>query len=268
MHRDPHSHKGENGKVAIIGGSKTMHGAPLLSALAAEHAGVDLVFVALPALHQQIARMTSLNFQVHPFAGDEISKKDLRPLLELLATMDSAVIGPGLDRSQESQNIIRELIASAPCAIVLDASALQSWTLEAAQGKNAVLTPHMGELERLGVDPKNLAAIAKKYAVTIHCKGPTDRIAGSDGSLQEVSGGDAGLTVGGTGDALAGLIAGLIAQKMDPMARRSRPSVPMDACITASRVIKRAAVILSEKKGFAFTARDVTEEIPMQLNAF
>src|SRR3989338_2933131 len=257
MQRDPQSHKGENGKVAIIGGSRTMHGAPLLSALAAEASGVDLIYVAVPSLHQQIARMTSLNFQVHPFTGDDIAKKDLRPLLELLATMDSAVIGPGLDRSPESQKVIQEFIAAAPCALVLDASALQPWTLETVRGKNVILTPHLGELERLGGDPDDVSAITKKYGVTIHCKGPVDRIAGSDGSLQEVSGGNAGLTVGGTGDALAGLIAGLIAQKMEHT----------KASILASTVIKRAGTMLAETKGYAYTAKDVIGCIPHFLTA-
>lgn len=252
MQRAPDSHKGENGKVAVIGGSKTMHGAPLISALAAEASGVDLIYVALPALHQHGARAASLNFQVHPFAGDEIAKKDLRPLLELSATMDSAVIGPGLDRSPESQKVIQELIAAAPCACVLDASALQPWTLETIRGKNVILTPHLGELERLRIDPEKLSEAAKKYGVTIDCKGPIDRIVNRAGFITEVSGGNAGLTVGGTGDALAGLIAGLVAQKMEAA----------EACILASTVIKRAGTMLAETKGYAYTAREVIGCIP------
>lgn len=235
-----------------------MHGAPLISALAAEASGVDLIYVALPVLHQTIARGTSLNFQVHPFAGDEITKKDVRPLLELLATMDSAVIGPGLDRSPESQKVIQELIAAAPCALVLDASALQPWTLETVRGKSVILTPHLGELERLGVDAEKLSESAKKYGITIDCKGPIDRIVSTDGSIMEVSGGNAGLTVGGTGDALSGLIAGLIAQKMEAS----------EACVTASTVIKRAGTLLSEKKRFAYTTREVIEKIPGLLSSF
>jgi len=67
MQRSPDSHKGENGKVAVVGGSRHMHGAPLLAALAAEASGVDLVFVCLPACHEEVAKETSLNIQVHPF---------------------------------------------------------------------------------------------------------------------------------------------------------------------------------------------------------
>jgi NAD(P)H-hydrate epimerase len=256
MHRDPHSHKGENGKVAVIGGSPTIHGAPLLAALAAEASGVDLVFVCLPRIHQHAARMTSLNFQVHPFDGDDLMEKGIEPLLELLATMDAAVIGPGLSRTREALAIAKELVSSAPCALVLDASALQPWTLEAVRGKNAVLTPHLGELERMELDEKDFATKASESGITIHLKGPTDYISGNDGNVREVKGGHAGLTVGGTGDALAGLIAGLIAQKVEPA----------EACRIASTVMKRAGVLLSEERGFAYTARDVIAEIPHLLH--
>src|SRR3990167_1762796 len=89
MHRNPQSHKGENGKVMIIGGSKTQHGAPIFSALPAEASGVDLIFIALPAVHADTAKNSSLNFQVHPFESDTLKESDLESILELLATMDA-----------------------------------------------------------------------------------------------------------------------------------------------------------------------------------
>lgn len=248
MQRDPQSHKGENGKVLVIGGSRTQHGAPIFSALAAQASGVDLIFVALPSVHADVAKNSSLNFQVHPFGGESLKESDVEDLLELLATMDAAVIGPGLGRGPKEQKIIRGLIESCPCTMVLDASALQSWTLEAMREKTAILTPHLGELERLGIDPEDIEDVAKKFNCTILAKGPTDRIASSDGRVKEIAGGNAGLTVGGTGDALAGLTAGLIAQKMDPF----------DACVLASRVVKRAG----EALGSFYTTHDVIRKIP------
>ena len=232
----------------VIGGSKTQHGAPIFSALAAEASGVDLIFIALPAVHADTAKNSSLNFQVHPFESDTLKESDLESILELLATMDAAVIGPGLGRGPKEQKIIQELIESCPCTMVLDASALQGWTLEAIEEKTAVLTPHLGELERLGIDPEDVEDIAKKFNCTILAKGPIDLIASSDGRVKEITGGNAGLTVGGTGDALAGLAAGLIAQKTDPF----------DACVLASRVVKRAGEALKSH----FTTRDVIARIP------
>lgn len=250
MKRPPDSHKGENGKVAIIGGSLTQHGAPIFSALAAEASGVDLIFLALPSIHQEVAKSQSLNFQVHPFADDELTKKDLGPLTEMLATVDCAVIGPGLSRTPGALKLLRELIESAPCPLVLDASALQSWTLAAVVGKNAILTPHLGELERMGINPRFLTDAVKQFGAVIHLKGVVDEIALNERTI-EIPGGNAGLTVGGTGDALAGLIAGLIAQNMKPA----------EACVMASRVIKRAGTVLFTEKGFAYTTREVIGEI-------
>lgn len=251
MHRDPHSHKGENGKVAIIGGSSTIHGAPIFSALAAEASGVDLVYLVLPQRHTTVARNASLNFQVHPLGGDDLDAKDMDDILEMLATVDVAVIGPGLSRSSATLKMLRELIRSCPCPMVLDASALQSWTLEAAHGKTAIVTPHLGELERMGIDPESIGEFAKDSGVVIHAKGPIDRIAGTDGKAIEVHGGNAGLTVGGTGDTLAGLIGGLLAQGAEAM----------DACETASTVIKRGGELLAQQQA-TYTTRQVIEMIP------
>ena len=255
MTRAPDSHKGDNGKAAIIGGSLHQHGAPLFSALAAEASGVDLVYVALPEVHAQVARHSSLNFQVHPFRGDELAREDVGPILEMLATVDCAVIGPGLARTSSALSLVRELIESAPCPLVLDASALQDWTLDAVKGKQAVLTPHLGELERMGVSPQQLRAASKKSGAVIHLKGRMDHIAAAGKSIIEVKGGNAGLTVGGTGDALAGLICGLIAQGMKPA----------EACVTASRVIKRAGTVLFQEYGYAYGTRRVIKVIPRML---
>lgn len=252
MIRSPSSHKGENGKVAVIGGSKMIHGAPIFSALAAEASGADLIFLMLPACHAEVARSSSLNFQVHPFRGDELSRQDRESILELLATMDAAVIGPGIARDEATLKILREIISEVTCPLVLDATALQPWTLEAISGKSAVLTPHLGELERMDLAATMIGPAAKKHGITIHVKSAVDRIASSDGSVTDVSGGNAGLTVGGTGDALAGLIAGLLSQGHSPL----------EACKTASTVIKRAGSVLYPEFGYAYGTRRVIDQVP------
>lgn len=255
MQRRSDSHKGENGKVAIIGGSLLQHGAPLFSALAAEAGGCDLLFVSVPAAHAEISRSASLNFQVTPFAGDELSKKDVRPLLELLATVDCAVIGPGISRTDESLSALKAIVEGATCPLVLDASALQPWTLKSIQGKEHVVTPHLGELERMGISPEALTETASTFGVTILAKGIIDRIVSVDGTTTEVAGGTAGLTVGGTGDALAGLTASLIAQHLPTS----------DACRLASTAIKRAAMILNETQK-SFATREVIALLPRLLS--
>ncbi len=252
MERRPDSHKGENGKVAIIGGSAFQHGAPLFSALAAEAGGSDLLFVCLPAPHAEVARMTSLNFQVHPFMGEELEHADIAAIIELLATVDCAVIGPGLARTPDVLDVLRELIASAPCPLILDASALQPWTLESVKVRSCIVTPHLGELERMGITAKEIGDKAQEYKTVILAKGISDRVAAIDGTVLEIGGGNAGLTVGGTGDALAGLTASLLAQG----------STAAEACMTASRTIKKVGARLVETHRFTYTARDVIGLIP------
>ncbi len=253
MSRSPVSHKGENGKVAIIGGSRWIHGAPLLSALAAESSGADLLYLFVPPCHEEVAKHTSLNFQVRTFEEDALTERDIAPILELLASMDCAVIGPGLDRTPETLRAIAHLIGGALCPLVLDASALQPETPDAVTEKAAVLTPHLGELERMGIPENGLMQAAVNHGVTILLKGPVDRIAAPDGTLTDSRGGTAGLTVGGTGDALSGLIAGLIAQG---------EALPRSA-IRASTIIKKAAEHLSAQGQSVFTAREVIEMIPL-----
>jgi hydroxyethylthiazole kinase-like uncharacterized protein yjeF len=232
-----------------------MHGAPILSALAAEASGADLLYLFVPSCHEDVAKMASTNFQVRMFEEDALTERDIAPILELLASMDCTVIGPGLDRTPMTLAAIMQLIEGALCPLVLDASALQPATLRSVTGKTAVLTPHLGELERMCIPTERMMQAAVNHGVTILLKGPTDRIVALDGTLTESAGGTAGLTVGGTGDVLAGLIAGLIAQGEDPTR----------AAIRASAIIKRAAEHLKEQGRETFTAREVVEMVPFMM---
>lgn len=258
MQRDATSHKGDNGRIAIIGGSHTMHGAPILSGLAAEASGVDLVYACVPRCHQQVTCNASLNFQVHPFHGDEITNDDVEAILELLAIMDCAVIGPGLPREENHVKVIKEIIQAAACPLILDATALQSDTLDLIKGKDAVLTPHDGELERMMLSPEGLEHTAKDYQTTIFLKGPTDHVHSNDGVHEQIIGGNAGLTVGGTGDLLAGLIAGLRGQGVDSFT----------ACTMSGHLLKQAATQLEEEIGYSFRAVDVIDLIPGLLKEY
>lgn len=261
MQRSADSHKGDNGKVAIIGGSVHQHGAPLFSALAAEAAGADLLYVVLPGMHAEVAKSTSLNVQVYGFGNavtpDEFTPKDHEMLIELLATMDCAVIGPGLTRTPKMLEALKTIFESAPCPFVADATALQPFTLKKLSHRQAVLTPHLGELERMGLEPSDVSGVAQQAGATILVKGVVDRIVSSTGLEKEVQGGNAGLTVGGTGDALAGLVASLIAQGMPQF----------DAAVTASTALKRAGALLFNDYGYAYGTRRVIECIPSVLRS-
>lgn len=256
MQRNPSSHKGDNGKVAVVGGSTYIHGAPILNALAAEASGIDTLSICLPALHAETAKNWMLNAFIHPFAEDDITNADIEMILELIAPLDCVVIGSGIAKTGERVPALEEIIASCTTPMVLDATALQENTLDLVRGKQAVLTPHLGELERMGVDENDLQDIANEYQAIIVLKGQTDKVFSSH-ATDEITGGNAGLTTGGTGDVLAGLIAGLIAQGM----------ASTDAAIDACTIMKKAGENLVKENGFSYTATDVVEEIPKLLSS-
>lgn len=267
MHRDPYSHKTQNGTVAIIGGSPLFHGAPIFAALAAEASGVDLVYPVIQASHATVTKSASLNFIVRTFRGGSISAQDVKEILLLLRELHVAVIGPGLAETAQNTEALKKIIAAAKCPLVLDARALRKEVLRSLKKRTAVLTPHLGELEHmtganLSHQPRKKAEelatkCARQYGAVVVLKGSEDFIVDARGTTKRIRGGNAGLTKGGTGDALAGLIAGLIAQGTQPF----------EACVMAATIIKRAATALYPEKGYAFTTRDVIDQIPHLLHA-
>lgn len=267
MRRDAGSHKGENGTVAVVGGSHTFHGAPIFSSLAAERSGVDLVYPVVHGCHAEVTKAASPAFIVRACKEQGLAEKDVREILSLLREVHAAVLGPGMADAKENDAALAFLVKNAPCALVLDARALRPPIVKSIPAKTtAVLTPHIGELERItgksltGIAKRDVQALVKMLAKETHAtvvlKGETDFIATPQGKTALVKGGNAGLTKGGTGDALAGLIAGLLAQGLEPLA----------ACTLACRVIKQCADDLFPKKGYAYSTLDVINHIPEALH--
>ncbi|MBT5237077.1 NAD(P)H-hydrate dehydratase [Candidatus Peregrinibacteria bacterium] len=256
MQRAPDSHKGDNGKVAIVGGSRYIHGAPIFNAMAALASGIDTLSICLPDCHEDTAKHWMLNAFVHPFDGDTISDADIEPILELIAPLDCVVLGSGIARTGERVAALEEIIASCTTPMVLDATALQENTLDLVRGKQAILTPHLGELERMGIEENDLQDVANEYQAIIVLKGEVDRVV-SGHTSDEITGGNAGLTTGGTGDVLAGLIAGLIAQGL----------APLDAAKDSCTLMKKAGEKLQKDHGYSYTALDTIRTIPSLLQS-
>src|SRR3990167_5944241 len=108
--RDPHSHKGDNGKVMVIAGSAQFHGAPILCALGAEYSGADLIYPFIPARHAEAAKSYSLNFILHTF-DDHLAAKDVKAMLHFSEQMDAVVIGPGLGSEAKTKKAIKEILS-------------------------------------------------------------------------------------------------------------------------------------------------------------
>lgn len=263
--RKPQSHKGQNGKVAIIGGSQDYHGAPLFSALAAEYSGADLIYPVVPKCHIEVTKNTSLNFICVPFQENILTEKDIKTVLALLDNCNAVVIGPGIGNDNETLIALEKIIPEINIPTILDASAVQMLTIliekELKTPDELLITPHHGEFAPL-TKVDNQASTensitkvhewAERLKTTILLKGPTDIIVTPQGKSSINQTGNAGLTVGGTGDALAGLIGGLVAQGMSIF----------EAAEMSAKVIGMCGEELYGEKEYCYRTIEVIEKIP------
>ena len=264
------SHKDQNGKVLVIGGSNLFHSASIWAAEVASHFA-DMVFYSSVDENNQILHETKKKFH----NGIVVKRIDIEHYIN---EADSILIGPGMvrkegqgprtkgknledilnfeDEGDTTYYLTKYILEKYPKKrFVLDAGALQmmepAWLL--GLKTLPILTPHKGEFTGLfgeGADP---AASAKKYHSVIVLKTIQDIV--TDGTKKiTVEGGNQGLTKGGTGDILAGLVTALYAK-----------SDPITASVVASYLLKKSADSLYLTKGYWYNIDDIIEEIPKVL---
>ena len=220
-------HKGDRGRVVVLGGDAGMSGAVRMAARAAFGAGAGLVHVAAPP--ETVAALVQAEPDVQTFAL-RFDQSPTAALLELVARADSVVIGPGLGRDPARRKLISALIEAAR-AVVLDADGLEAFGGAAAElarlvaGRGLVLTPHPGEFRTLfpalaatrELDPwAAAAAAAGETGATILLKGVPSVIASPGRPLLTIVAGNPGLATGGSGDVLSGLVGANLAAGLDP----------------------------------------------------
>jgi NAD(P)H-hydrate epimerase len=264
------SRKGENGKVLIIGGSYMYHGAPLLASLSAFRVGVDLVYLAVPKPLSVPIRAYTPDLIVIPLPDLKITHGVTTKILKLITrgriSVDAALLGPGLSGIRKEIGILAYKLNSLDIKLVLDAGALYPEIIERIKGSNSVITPHAGEFYRIfkekieGYDEKRLDIVykyAKETGLTILLKGMFDVISdGNDVYINRT--GNAGMTVGGTGDILAGLVAGFLAKGLSPL----------KAAFTAAYINGKCGENLFVNKGLHYTASDFIDELPNVIRIF
>lgn len=233
--RPASGHKGSFGHLLVVGGSPGKSGAPCLAALGGVKAGAGLVTAALPQGLNLVAEMklTAAMSQPLPQTSQGGLALEALPELERLATVRQAlVLGPGLGREDESLELAQRLMARAPCPLVVDADGLYAlaglWGQPGALASGqAVITPHPGEAARLlgcptaQVQADRLAAarqLARMSGAVAVLKGARTVVAEPEGLVWVNPTGNALLASGGSGDVLAGLIGGLLAQGASPTA--------------------------------------------------
>lgn len=227
------SHKGSYGKVMCLAGSARFRGAAALAAEGALRAGAGLVTLASvePVIAAVAARCPECVFlPCRQSAGGGVSAQSGKAVLEKVRGMEVLLFGPGLGDTPDTAALLEQLGPSAGCALVLDADGLNAAAkmdaLPRSPGLPLILTPHPGEMARLcGLTTAEVNAgregIAAGYARAEDCvvvlKGHRTIVAGPDGEVFVNPTGNPGLSRGGSGDILAGMIAGLAAQSLSPL---------------------------------------------------
>jgi ADP-dependent NAD(P)H-hydrate dehydratase len=271
------SRKGENGIMLVVGASDIYHGAPLLSSMAGLRSGVDLVYTGVPERNVLAVRSYSPNIIVLPFSHNSLDITSVREILHILPKKpDAAAIGMGLNiaRIKGLTYLINEL-KGMQTKLLLDASALIPDVLKHISGTNTIITPHLGEFKRVfstesSIQPliqkksslkKSISLVvemAEKYGITIILKGEYNVIAsGIGGNVSVIKRSTPAMTVGGTGDVLSGLVAGLLT-KLDPFL----------ASIMGVYLNGLAALQASKKLGLHLLATDLIDNLPYVMKKF
>ncbi|MBI2012103.1 NAD(P)H-hydrate dehydratase [Candidatus Daviesbacteria bacterium] len=275
---DPDSHKGQNGRILIIGSSPLFHGAgglALSSTLETINAFAsltnDMVYFASTPENLQY-----LKGRQQAFIGITRDQID-----NYLRVVNVVLIGPGLMREEEpnlkeTKNepfITKELtlkVLSLDKKSVLDAGSLQVISPEDLKGKSKVIiTPHRKEManlfdmdemdfitsykssdEEINKVAEKVQALAKDLGITILLKGPIDIVANKDGWYYS-KGGNAGMAKGGTGDVLAGVVAALYTNSDNPL----------EVSAAGSYITKKAGEALWEEKLMLYNATDLVNAL-------
>ncbi len=260
-HKD--SHKGDNGVVLVVGGSEIYSGAPAFTSLAAYRAGVDLVYTAAPRRAADIVATFSPELITIPLLGKNLDKMHIPTIMEYSEKVDVLAIGPGLGTEKYTMAACREIISKCEIPMVIDADALKAiaGNLKILKNKECVLTPHRGEFEIISGGQKAIEENVRKFTATLSekqivvlLKAPVDII--TDGHrVKKNTTGNPGMTIGGTGDVLTGIVAALIAQKVNLF----------DAAYYAAFINGKAGDICYSEKGYGLITSDIIEKIPAVL---
>lgn len=252
------THKGQNGKVLIIAGSRLFHAASLWPLTVASRI-VDMVFYSSVSENNKLVSKMKEEFR----NGIVVPREKLD---DYIKEADSILIGPGLPRESgietgdDDTKIVTESLLSKykDKRWVVDGGSLQVISPNVLP-KTAIITPHKREFEKIfGLKPdiKTVQEMAKKFGIVILSKGVEDIVCSPDRCVV-IPGGNAGMTKGGTGDVLAGLVTALYA-KNDAF---------LSACV-ASFINKKSGESLEKKVGIYFNSSDLADEIPKVMALF
>jgi NAD(P)H-hydrate epimerase len=259
LSRPSDAHKGAFGEVLIVGGGPYT-GAPALAAQAAMRAGADLVRVACPRAVAREVQGFEEGLILRPFDGDRLTGEALDHVRDLAADHDAVVFGPGLGDDGATLAAVRDFLADYDGRAVIDADAL-AVVPEVDTAATLLCTPHQGELRGMGGPSADdwrdrldtVADFAAELGHTLLVKGAEDVITDGDASRVNRTG-NPGMTVGGTGDVLAGAAGALLSTQH-----------PVDAGALAAYANGLAGDRVVDRQGYGLLASDLLPELPRSL---
>ena len=268
--RNPSSHKGNNGKLLVVGGNKDYSGAPAIAGMAAIGAGADLVYVAAPEKAAEAIKSTSPDLIVQSLEGDKLSLSQADKILDMADNVDAVLMGPGAGIDDDTSKLFNVLVAKIKKPIVLDADALKQIDIRLIKNReDIILTPHISEFKsvfkvdkdlKLDIDSydfnkvdENITEfqqITRQINGSVIVKGQYDLIL-SKTRFKINKTGNAGMTVGGTGDALSGIASALLSQNINAF----------DSASLAAFINGLAGDEAFNEKGNGFSATDLVSYI-------
>jgi len=292
--RKSDAHKGQFGRVLVIGGSRGMIGAPALAANAAFRSGAGLVRLATP---RQIQLATAslapcaTSIALADDANGNISRSALNEILKSLEDNDSVAVGPGLGQSNDLQAVVEKIVGVCMKPLVVDADGLNNLAAILAGAGNAqpraavphdnnsssaskfsfpektVLTPHPGEMKKLwqacfreelpSERTEQAEKLAQRLGVVVALKGEGTVV--TDGERTYINEtGNPGMATGGSGDVLTGIIAALLARQ-EGAGQFSALEAAILGVFIHGRAGDLAAAVMGEE---ALTALDLVDLLP------
>lgn len=266
--RPSFAHKGDFGRLLVIGGSEVFSGAPTLVSLAALRTGVDIVYTATPEQTAHDIASVSPDLITLKLDGNHLNIGNMSVLKGYLDSVDAVILGPGAGLHSDTTDFVKvcvKTVEEAGKPLLLDADGLKAFAAFKRRLKvPLVLTPHAGEYsvltgktlsDNLEERISEVQKTAKAFGAVILLKGAVDVV--SDGDHVKLNfAGNPGMTVGGTGDVLAGVVGGLLAQKADAF----------EAAVAGAFINGAAGDFVAAEAGHHLVASDLLEWLPQVLN--
>ena len=263
--RKSESHKGDYGRIAVLGGSSGMAGSVYMASLAAMRTGAGMTFILAPKSISKILQIKANEQIIKEIACQNFyySPEIVKQLLDNIDGKDALIIGPGMGKGENLNELISEIITSTDIDIIIDADGLNaiSKDLSILKSKNnIILTPHMGEFSRLtGIEIDKIKAdeenIARKFAkdndvILVLKSNQTIVTDGKNFYKNEI--GNPGMATAGVGDVLTGVIASFM-KRLDPF----------EAAKLGVYIHSLAGDIASQKLGEdSLMATDIIDSLP------